>query len=116
MALPLLLREIGQFVYLAPVFLRHQGDEELREVQDRVFHAEGEQGEQEQPLIPAEVAYIRQNVVEALQLELLLRLARIRGVYGILQTVRVLHRSVSVTSRQGIREAGFYSGRKTEEK
>lgn len=92
--LPLCLGEIrrDQLVYPAPVFVRHQGEEELREVEDGIGHAVGEQGQEQQPLVPAEVADVRQDVVEGLQLGPQRGgLVGVGAVYGVLHAVHVLH-------------------------
>lgn len=61
---PFLDREVLQFRHAAPVLLRHEGDEYLREV-----HPGDEEGEryhqhEQDSLVGAELAYVRQQVVE----------------------------------------------------
>lgn len=70
--LPFLDCEIFQFRHAAPVLLRHEGDEYLREV-----HPGNEEGKwyhqhEQDPLVLAEFAYVRQQVVEIHVLGLLL--------------------------------------------
>lgn len=70
--IPFLGREVLQFRHAAPVLLRHEGDEYLREV-----HPGDEEGEryhqhEQDPLVGAELAYVRQQVVEVQVLGLLL--------------------------------------------
>jgi len=68
--IPLFLRKIqgDQLFRPAPVLLRYEGEEELREVQGGVGHAVRKQSQQKQPLVSAKVTDVRQDIVEGFQL------------------------------------------------
>lgn len=62
--LPFLDREVLQFRHAAPVLLRHEGDEYLREVHPGNEEGERDHQHEQDPLVGAELAYVWQQVVE----------------------------------------------------